>query len=426
MQRIKVKEGQAFSIDAGLASLLQPAMERLHRQLRPRLSFFSQDGDQFVVNNVVGTIRLSSQAALEVEPKTQENDEWITAVLDLIVSGDRMDFGGDRLGGRVPQPTQLLDVLATVYAERLLHAVRRDGPLQVMTRRNAVLGFIKGKLDVTQYVCSAYYRPHLFPVSFEDISIDNSFSRALAFVAKSLATVSGSSAVRSTLTDLAETLCAGRPIDLVVDPTITERQVPSQWAVYRPAWSIAVAVLSHMSLLRPIGNEHGLEVAIESWSLLEQLLTRTLKHVPSVTREEHSLEPRLQHATFLMRPIGSDGLTRSVRPDGELRHEDRTIATFEAKYSTRSSGWPDRDHVFQAIATARALKSPLAVLVYPEMFGPKWSEVQAVGSYPHHIVAVGLGLFSYRKGTGDQERAVRIANLLKRSQALIGPQCDRR
>lgn len=419
MRRLTVTEGQSFSIDMALAPRLRAAMTRLEQQLRPTLSFFKEDGDRFVIHNMIGTIRLSGQAVIEVEPKTQENDDWVAAVLDLIIGGDRIDIGGDRLGGRIPQPTQLLDVLAAVYADRLLLAMRRDGPIRVVSRRSTVLGFIKGKLDTTEYVRTACLAPHRFPVSFDDITVDNDFSRTLALVAHCLATATGSLTIRSTLSDLAETLSEGRSIDLTMDPTIARREIPSQWAVYKPAWSIAVAVLSHMSLLRPIGNEHGLEVAIESWPLLERLLTRALDQVPSLTGEELNLRPKSRQETVLLEPIGLNGLKRGVHPDGELVRGDRTVATFEAKYSPKGGEWPKRDHVFQAIAAARACNSPLAVLVYPEMFEPQWAEVHAKGDYPYHLVAIGLGLFSYRKGARDRECAIRIKNLLRDSQALI-------
>ena len=95
-------------------------------------------------------------------------------------------------------------------------------------------------------------------------------------------------------------------------------------------------------------------------------------------------------------------------PDGVLIEGGNVVATFEAKYSRRDLEWPDRAHVFQALSTAAAWDSPIAVLVYPEAFDATTWVVHGFSGKPIRMVAVGLGMYSYTSGVGDRQRAERL------------------
>jgi hypothetical protein len=122
-------------------------------------------------------------------------------------------------------------------------------------------------------------------------------------------------------------------------------------------------------------------------------------------------------AALLTREPGSTGSARHAVPDGRLDDDDQVLATFEAKYARVGTGgpWPPREHVFQALATAAAHGSPLAVLVYPDRFDAIWWQAHGFHDSPSHLAAIGLGLFSYRRGPGDDERGQRILDLLDRT-----------
>ena len=174
--------------------------------------------------------------------------------------------------------------------------------------------------------------------------------------------------------------------------------------MYQPAWSIAVAILSNSSLLRSTGQHRGVEVAIEAWPLLEHLLERGLRAAQqeaAASGRTISIVPKGLRA-LLTNPSYSAS-ARFVEPDGQLAEAGQTIATFEAKYSPGplASRWPPRSHIFQALSTAAACDSPLAVLVYPRSFEPIWWDVAGFGGQPSHLAAIGVGLFSYRRGAGD-------------------------
>jgi hypothetical protein len=414
MRRIAVVEGVPFS-EPQLARAIRVAGERLTAQLRPRLRpVIVEEASSFTVRNVIGALRLDENTVLEVTPKVGGHDDWVRAVLDLLVGPERIDIGGERLSDLAPRRPELLEVLASAYAARLRRALHRDGPLLLIDRRYDNLGVLKGKLATSSYLRSASWRPHIFPLSYDVLSPDNQFARAMAVVARLLATATSSPSVRGSLFESAIALRPGYPEDVRVEPSVTSRPLPEQWGVYRPAWSIAVSVLSRASLLRATGQQHGVEVAIEAWPLLERLLERALDEATRAAQALGRDIARLpKPRTPLLVSPSEGGRPHGVEPDGQLVENGATIATFEGKYAARGSRWPADDHVFQALTTAAACQSPLSVLIYPEMFSPVWWDVLGFGGTPKHLVAVGLGLFSYRRGVGDRERAQLMLGLLK-------------
>lgn len=154
-----------------------------------------------------------------------------------------------------------------------------------------------------------------------------------------------------------------------------------------------------------MGEQHGLEVAIEPWPLLERLLERSLA---AAVDSEESLSFRMKGSVALLE---HDSLSRAVIPDGRLLSDEITLASFEAKYSMASvdaAGWPPRDHIFQALTTAAASSARAAVLVYPHKFEPITWKVHSFGGKPAVLVALGLDMFSYRAGVGEKERGQQL------------------
>lgn len=412
--RLEAVEGELFAPDAHIAPLIRRAAQRLNKQLAPRLPLLVEDGPRVAFQNLIGTVRLNDTMLVEVAPKVDAGEDWVRATLDLLDPGDPIDVAGDRLAGLAPRHRNLLDALAASYAQRLGRAMRRDGPLLVLERRSEELPVLRGKLRATAYLRSAPVRPHRFPVTFDSLSADNDFTKAMAVVAGVLQRATTSSATASALAELRVGLRPGSPEFAAINPAVVSRPLPAQWSVYRPAWSIAIAILSNSSLLRSTGLHRGVEVAIEAWPLLEHLLERGLQaaqHEAAAKGRTVSIIPK-QLQPLLTNP-GHPASPRGVEPDGQLAEAGVTIATFEAKYSPGplARGWPPRSHIFQALSTAAACDSPLAVLVYPRSFAPIWWDVAGLGR-PSHLAAIGLGLFSYRRGNGDVAAGQALSKLL--------------
>lgn len=417
-------EGDLFTLEPNLGNGLRVAAERLRRQIRPRLRILEESDGQFAIHGVVGSIEIAAGATLEVSPKTRPGDDWIRSVLDLLIGTDRIDAAGERAAGLSPQRRDLLEVLAALYAARLERALRRDGPILLIERERATLSHLKGKLRVTQWVRHATWQPHRFPVAFDRLTAENDFSRGLASVARLLALAVRSTETRGRLLAAARDLRPGLAEDVPVDRRVAGRRLPAQWMAYAPAWSIARAILSQRSLLGASGSHHGVSIAIELWPLLERLLERSLLAAARIAHSEgrtfESVGKRGE--VLLSEPGGSAQGVHGVEPDGRLLEGSTTIATFEAKYKRRAGAdaWPPRNDVFQALATAAACGSPLSVLVYPESFPPAWWTVEGFSNRPLHLAAIGLGLFSYRIGLGDEERGRALLDLLEQVPSKTG------
>lgn len=421
VRRTPVTEGTPFSADRTTAALIANAALRLQGQLQPRLPFLSEVNGQLVLRNVIGVIRLDDGSFVEVSPKVDAEEDWVRATLDLLIGTDRVDVAGERLAGITPYRRDLLEVLAATYAARLRRALRRDGPMATLERRTDSIARLKGKLLLSRWMHSVALKPQLFPVSFDTIDSDNAFTRAMALVARLLASASAVPATRSALQELSVAVRPGAAEEAPIDPSVINRPFPQQWAVYRPVWSIVVAILSRTSLLGSRGQHIGLEVAVEAWPLLERLLDRSMSAAVELAgRQGRRLVKSSRSLAPLLTNPPPNFRRRFVEADGWLIENGQTVATFEAKYSPGPlpERWPERAHLYQAVSTAAACQSPLAVLVYPGHFEPLWWDTSGFDDKPSALVAVGLGLFSYRRGDGDRVRGETLLNVLGGRPAL--------
>lgn len=406
-------EGAPFELERPLHGPLRRATEEVRRRVRPTGQPLSQAGGRFIISGIIGALELRPGLLLEIQPKTEPGEDWVTAVLDLLLPATRISIAGDRRGGTA-RSRHPLDLLASIYVERLAHALRRDGPVLVMERRSEVRQRLLGKLDATSWSRTAAWRPQDLPTSFQALSADNRFTRAMAHVATLLAPVTRSPQVRGRLLRMSKELRPGAPQHFVLDPAVAAAPLPPQWGAYGGAWDIAVSVLSRKSLLGSKGRRQGVSLAIEAWPLLETLLTRALQEAVRLGRNhgrEMLCPPKSESRLIWPAPHGP-GTPRGAEPDGRLLEDGATIATFEAKYSRGEGTDPSRQHVFQALATAAAAESPLAVLVYPDEFEPVAWETTRFNGRPARLISIGLGLFGYRRGEGDRRRGERLLELI--------------
>lgn len=414
MRRLSFTEGVPFAATGRTADQIRRAVARVQADIRPTLPLLATDGLQFTLRNFVGSLRLEDGTLIDVSPKVDSEEDWVRATIELL--SERVSIGGERLAGFSSMRTDLLGALAVIYAERLKRALERDGPLLLLEREHATRPALKGKLHISRWLRHVTLAPHQFPQSFDTLRADNDFSKAMALVASLLAGVAPAPSVRSSLTELAASLRPGCPEAFSVPPSVVARPFPPQWSVYRPAWSIVLAILKRSSLLRWSGSQIGLEVAVETWPLLEELLARSLNAASAIAKEEgESIAVAAKRSALLLRASGPGSSSRRVRPDGWLTTEDgRTIATFEAKYAPgpSTSEWPDRGHVFQALSTAAACSSPVAVLVYPELFPARWWKVRGFQDEPAVLACVGLGLYRYRGRSSDRGCGSTLLDLL--------------
>lgn len=397
-QILRYQENEQLFLDTEKREALRQAINSLSSSLRPRLRQFEEQGEYCIIRNLIGTIAFRDGRVVEVVPKTRPGGDWIRAVLSLLVES-RVDISGERTGGMSAPREDLAVALARLYTDRIERALRRDGPLLLMQRTHRSSTTFAGKLDVTSWLRDAWKKPVPFPVETSQLQADNDFSCAMAITAEILARVSKDHGIASRLRAAARLLRPGAPAAVALPAGVEHRILPSQWAVYRPAWAIAVAVLGRRSPFSAEGSHRGVTIAIEPWPLLEELLRRSLKAAAfEAAKDGRVVVPKPEEAVPLLRD--ASGIpTANVKPDGQLIEAGRTLATFDAKYRDRSGdSRPTEGELYQALAEARATGAPLAVLAYPDSRPPEESNIQISGGRPERLLTIGLDLFAYRSG----------------------------
>jgi hypothetical protein len=414
MHCIDVVEGQDFTLTKAHAERLRSAVERLRVKLNPSFSMLSERAGTFRLANVVGTIDIGAGTVVQVAPKIDAEGDWVTAVVTLLTGREGIDVAGERRAGFSKNHNRLLDAVAGVYLRRLERAFRQEGPIVLMERRSSELPSLQGKLDVSRWARTALWRPHIFPVVRTEFAQDNPFTRGLLLVSDALTRVCEDQKTSAGLQALSRDLSVGLPRNAPPPSGIASRALPEQWSAYKPAWSLAMAILSRTSLFGPTGGHAGVGLAIEAWPLLETLLERTLQAVERVGKTRgRAVSYRVQGDVPLLTPRGHSPQSKfAPSPDGRLFERGELLATFEAKYSSYDGSVPKREHIYQALTTAAACGASTAVLVYPATFEPQVWDVSGLSGQPTVLVAVGLGLYKWLPPSEVDARANKLLDFI--------------
>ncbi|WP_163275548.1 5-methylcytosine restriction system specificity protein McrC [Cellulomonas iranensis] len=432
MRRHRAREGAvAVELDRAAAAHFHRSLLRLQGELRPTLQFAGGSLAAPRATNLIGTVSLADGSVVDVSPKTTPDDRWISSTIALL-EDDRLEASGVR-DVRPGQDPDLGSALARVYLRRLATALAREGPLLAIHSHRTRSSMLRGRLDVTQWARSSLLAPHRFPQTVNVMDADNDHTAAMAVVARRLASITRSAQVSSGLRQAALALRPGLPEHMAFDPTRPLPELPPQWRGYAPAWSIVTSVLRRTSILGWRGTGAGVEIAVEPWPLLERLLERALDSAAQLSSvSDRPLVHVQKRKRRLLTPVGSPPESRlavlhraaGFTPDGllALASDHRSVAaTFEAKYSRPRGLRGISGHIYQAVAAAAATGARVAVLVYPECSGPVRWEVSGFGGYPAHVIAVGLGMYEYERGTGDLERGELLLDIATAPEQVAEP-----
>ena len=432
-ERFQLREYESLAVSPAQLSEFTAGAEKLAAQLRPSITQFRSDGRTVSFGNIVGSFSLNNGDVVEIAPKIPGTN-WTSAVLDLLADDSRLAVTGSQQSRPSRRDDDLATALSLEYARRLEEAIRTDGPMQVYERQHEVSRKWRGRLDVSRWARTSAVDPARFPMSRDELSHVNDFTKGLSVVAGMLSRSAAGIETTTRLRRLQYAALPGSPAPSFVSAAIGQRRMPAQWASYLPAWQIAAPILRSQSLVGDPGRATGLEVAVEPWRLLETLLGRVLRELAS-TDPGFVAQPKRSYPLLAeQRPESSayeqteyldstnetsatphSAFPGSVEPDGCLSDtQGRTIATFEAKYSTAVK----REHVFQALSTAAALNSPLAVLVYPWREPPRTLSVTGFHGSPRSLVVLGAGLFDYRRGAHDRALAATLGSLIRASTVV--------
>ena len=400
---------------------------RLSKRLRPTLNLFEYSNQVPVPRNVIGSVRLNSRASLSITPKVGDQDDWIGASLDLMMP-ERAVAAGSRRAARTSAARSLEDGLALIFRDRLESAFRAEGPIEVMHTEFAHSGSLDGQLDVERWVIERPMRTYTFPVHRSVLDANNEFTAALAMAAVLLSRSTTEGSLGAALMRLSREMRPGFPEVVAVDPSVIARPLPAQWSRYDEAWSIAQVVLTNAGFTSQHGTLAGIEVALEPWRLLEELLDRTVRDTVRLARSEGlDWTSRRHPAIDFLHPDNSSAgpLTRILGPrtgypENLIEGPSGVVASFEAKYSRPSAPAAIRDHMYQLLTTAAYAGSPVAVLVYPELAGAVHWRAASTRTSVRDIYAIGLDLFGYSQQQGVGGRSAALMGLLAPSLATDG------
>lgn len=410
MKRIPVRENVPENHPVDTVSAITEAIAQVQPVLRPRLKQLKVSGNTVEVRNLIGSIPLEDGSVLEIDPKVKTDEPWADAVVQLLTDTTRIAVTGSQRSSVSPRKNDLSSALAIEYARRLEKALAQEGPLQVYEHHHLTSRRPNGHLNVGKWVRGAILDPAMFPIERDELTVANDFTRGLSIVAGHLRRSSLSQNLSSRLRRLETLVIPGTAAPTYVNPAVAQRPLPAQWAKYKPAWDIAAAVLRNRSIVGDPGRSVGLEVAVEPWRLLETLLDRVLETLARIPERQLQVEPKTSHPLLSI----NNSTATNVIPDGVLKRAGSVVATFEAKY-TLPAATPAEGHVYQALSAAAALRSPLSVIVYPGDEPATRYDVRGFNGTPASLVTIGLSMYSYSRGSGDQERAKRIDTVLRSS-----------
>lgn len=398
---------------------LNRARSELTARLRPTLPLFTDSPAGVMPTNVVGTVRLSARTVLSITPKVSENDDWVGAGLDLMVP-ERASVAGHRQAARSSRQRSLESGLATLYRDRLERALRAEGPIEVMHSEFARSGSLDGRLDIERWLLARPMQDYSFPVHRSVLDADNELTAALSLAATILSRATEYGALRSSLVKLSRDIRPGLPDVTAIEPSIIGWPLPRQWARYEEAWSIAQVVLVSAGFTSRHGRLSGVEVALEPWVLLEELLNRTVSEAVRQARQVGLAWHNLRHPEidFLHPQQPAKGpmtrllSTRVGKPENLITDSEGPVASFEAKYSRPSGPASIRHHMYQLLTTAAHAGSPCAILVYPELAEPVHWRAANTNTSVTDVYAVGLNLYGYTAQVGVRDRAKALLGLI--------------
>lgn len=417
MRRIDAREGRAIE---GLSVLEEDSIRRklleLQDEMRPRIPFIAPGG-VLRLQNLVGSVQVTEDLVLEVNPKTRPDGSWATAIVDLLSPSSKASLGVHQKMSSATRFRDLPDAFAKEYASRLEYGLRRDGPLSAHVRTELVSPRLGGKLKLSSWLKSRITSPGAFPQERSTISLDNRFSNALAWTAEYLARMTEDYSVASKLRSIAVAIRPGEArVIKPVDSSVVLATLPDQWRGYSDAWDIVKMVIKKSSPLSRDSRGSGFDLAIEPWPLLESLASRIAQALAADYSQDGppGFEGLGYSGKYRARKLNSEATSTNsppfkdgyVIPDAMLRFHGSPIVTFESKYSAVSHS-KLRLHSFQALTTGAVLEVPVAVLIYPGSFGPVVWDVQGFYGGMRTLIAFGVDMYSYRHG-GEVALAERL------------------
>ena len=355
-----IREWDHLSVgDAGItetvAQRLHVLSDRATRQLRvPQPVLTRTAKPSLQAGQVVGVLDVPG-ARVEILPKIDGPDGSARKVLvHMLAVAYDLPVADSELTLLSTQNESFLEILITIFADRLLAAVRRGMPHSYRVRDDD-LPVLRGKLDIGRQITRHVLRTDVLACNFDELTVDTPLTRVLKAAVSRLGSVARSGANIRKLSELAARL-----------EFVSETRAPLRESVILDRTNTAFHRLylwAHLFLTgewqsTTSGGKEGVALLFPMNELFEAYVGRSLKTALATTPVH--LQHTGRHALtaqgdplFALRPdIVVDGDIVADTKWKELKPDD---PVFGVKQSD----------VYQMLAYERAYEACRLILIYP-------------------------------------------------------------
>ena len=354
-------------LKVGEDGLTEPDADRLHvaaaraaRRLKSQQDVLTRTRDGLKAGQTVGILSVPGRT-VEILPKIDGKDGAVREALIrmLAVALDLRIVAGE-LSALDTQRRDLLELLARLFADRLLAAVRCGLPRRYVAHEDD-LPVLRGRLNVTRQVTHLAVRPDRLACRYDELSEDTPLNRVLKAAVTRLVRLVRAPANIRLLAELAARF-----------ETVSDSPHPLREAVRLDRTNTAFHDLHRLARLfladewqsTKSGAADGFSLLFPMNELFEEFVGRCLKRAlaPNLVR----LQPGGRH---MLVDVDGDPIF-AIRPDAVLEAETQNPdVVFDTKWKKLK---PDRKNlgvehgdVYQMLAYARAWGVTRLILLYP-------------------------------------------------------------
>ena len=306
---------------------------------------------------VVGILSVPGRT-VEILPKIDGDEGAVhKALIHMLVVALDLRIADSELAALDTQRHDLLELLARLFADRLLTAVRRGLPRRYIAHEDD-LPVLRGRLNVTRQVTHLAVRPDRLACRFDELSEDTPLNRVLKAAAARLARLRSDANIRL----LAELAARFEPVGDSRRPLREPVRLDRTNTAFHDLYRLACLFLDDEWQSTASGGAPGFALLFPMNDLFEKFVGRCLKRALS-PRPVH-LQPARCHALH----DADGGLLFQLKPDAVADMPDGKIV-LDTKWKALEPDKTDlgvkQSDIYQMLAYARAYEAKRLILLYP-------------------------------------------------------------
>ena len=358
MKSLVCKEWEVVGLEKGSpeADRLHYFAERAGKRLHTTVLTRTHRGLEAA--QVVGVLKVPG-CSLEILPKiSDENGDARDALVRMLAVACDIRVDSGELAALKTQRDDLLDLLARLFAERLLTAVRRGLPRRYVAHEED-LNWLRGRLDMKRQTTRLAARPDILACRFDELSEDTPLNRVLKAAVGKL-----TGAVRSAATArlFGELAARFEFVPSSGDPLREPVRLDRTNAAFHDLHQLAQLFLLDEWQSTTAGHRTGFALLFPMEKLFEKFVVHSLRRAfgPRVVKqrgERYALKGG-KREIFKLVPdaLIDDGAVVLDAKWKLLKHDDEKLGIAPAD-------------VYQMLAYARAWKAKRLILLYPQGVG---------------------------------------------------------